>query len=285
MRIFDLLGRGRAVLAEPNEASILLEFILKKPKEYFVAHLEASVSKARAEAFWNVCKRRASGIPLAYLTQRREFFGLDFYIDERVLIPRPETELLVEAVLQSLPLTPCSLPLTLCDIGTGSGCIAVALAKNLPSVRITAVDISKDALSVAEKNAKIHLVSAQIGFLESDLLERVPDEPYSAVVANLPYIGTSENHLIAQDVLDYEPHLALFGGENGLALFERLFQQMASRKHLPGFFAGEMGFLQRRGISELVKKYFGKVRIVWKNDLAGLPRVFIISLKKPVTTK
>lgn len=284
MNIADAITIGRQALRSPLEAEILLAFVLGCSREYLIAHSEANVAHLKFKRFFDFLVRRERGVPITYLTNFKEFFGLGFYVDERVLIPRPETEMLVEETIKKVTIRDSRS--TICDIGTGSGCIAVALAKNLPNSKIIAVDISKGALSVAKKNAKIHGVDSQITFLESDLLACV-DKHVDIVVANLPYIGEVENHLVSKEVLDFEPKEALFGGKTGLELFEKLFEQIRNLRPFDSArgrkaqgdtlsLVAEMGFLQKGPISKLIKKHFGNVKVSWKNDLAGLPRLFTL---------
>lgn len=276
MLVRDVLAEVRSVLMSPLEAEILLRYLTGSPREKFLAHPDLNVSDEHVANFRKLCTARASGIPIAYLTHHKEFFAMDFYVDERVLIPRPETELLVEEVIGFVKKDGQIFRGMICDMGTGSGCIAVALAKNLPAAKVLAVDISKKSLEVAKKNAKRHEVNDRIEFVESDLLSAVSHYKIDILVANLPYIGRSENHLIEKDVLENEPKLALFGGEIGTELYERLFAQIAEMSQKPMYLSAEMGFLQQPAICALIKKHFGDIEIMWKNDLAGLPRIFTI---------
>lgn len=269
----------REILKDSKEAEILLAFLLKRPREYVFSHPELKITKTVAEKFKVLCHKRANSVPIAYLTHHKDFFGLDFYVDERVLIPRPETELLVEETLRILH-TQYPIPNThysLCDLGTGSGCIAISLAKSLPNAKIVAVDISSGAIQVAKKNAKIHNVSGKITFKKSDLFSEVLDMKFDAIVANLPYIGKSEQSLVCKETLHFEPKQALFSGKTGLEIFERLFKQIRAMKYKPKFLICEMGFMQKKPLKILIKKYFGNAQVMWKNDLVGLPRVFILN--------
>lgn len=277
MFISEAVAYGRARLPT-LEAEILLCFILQISHEYLITHPEREINTELVLEFQKYCEARVSGIPIAYLTHHKEFFGLDFYVDERVFIPRPETELLVEQAISFLQPTSYKLQ-TILDIGTGSGCIAISIAKKLPHARFVAVDISEGALEVARKNAKFHGVSSRIEFIKYDLLPC--DFAFDGIVANLPYIGTSENHLVSREVLEHEPQEALFSGENGLELYERLFAQVCDLRHAqadkaPKWLIGEMGFLQQEALEKLIHKYFGNISVQFTNDLSGLPRMFSI---------
>lgn len=269
---------------------LLLCHVLQCPRESLILrHLEA-VSEDSVKHFFSLIEKILSGYPVAYILQRKEFFGLDFYVDERVLIPRPETELLVEETIKicrtafrpsnGMPSMP---QITLADIGTGSGCIAVGLARSLPQAKIFAMDISADALSVARKNIEQYKFSDRIMLLQNDLLEEFLSGKFyqtrlDIIVANLPYIGEETNRFISSDVERSEPRIALFGGSDGLRLYERLFEQILSLKYSPRFILGEFGFAQGEGLRRLLRRFFpsGSFRIF--SDLAGIERVFVVDL-------
>lgn len=273
MNVSGALSQARAILGNQLEAEILLSFVLRKKREFFMMHPEAKIAAALFRKFQKFTTRRRSGAPIAYLTGHKEFYGLDFCVEPGVFIPRPETELLIDETLAI-----CHDELRVCDVGTGSGCIAVALAKYLPRAQITAVDISPKALKLAKKNAKIHSVSDHITFFKSDLLSKIKPQNFDIIVANLPYIGMGENNFVSKEVLNYEPAQALFGGATGLELFEKLFEQIAAMRRMPKWLIAEIGFSQKSALNRLIKKHFGNVSAMWKNDLAGLPRLFTISL-------
>lgn len=279
MLISHLLAEGREALGNSLESEILLAFLLKKNREYLIAHCDAVVDPGVVSRFSKICKKRAEGVPISYLTNFKEFYGLGFYVDERVLIPRPETEMLVEeAIKKALEVHRTGEKISLCDVGTGSGCIAIVIANNVPKAEITAVDISEGALEVAKKNAKIHRMDGRIEFLKSDLMAKIRDRKFNGIVANLPYIGRGKNDFVAKEVLEHEPNEALFGGETGLELFDKFFAQVAKMKHKPHWIVGEMGFSQQKGMLRLIKKYFIGAKVYFRNDLAGLPRMFVVDL-------
>lgn len=265
-----------------TEAEILLSNFLGISREGIFAHPEAEISSKNFKKFLIKCAGRARGKPLAYLTHHKEFFSFDFYVDERVLIPRPETETLVEAVVEKMFKISSKKPdemdmFSVCDIGTGSGCIAISLAKAWPDIKITACDISSEALKVAKKNAKIHDVLDRVEFIKSDLMSAVSDRYFDFIVANLPYIAEDEKHLVDKEVLNYEPKEALFGGKTGLELFEKLFKQLSPLTPHSSTLVCEIGFNQRPAIKKLIKRYFGNVDVEWKKDLVGIDRVFVLN--------
>ncbi|PIQ77788.1 protein-(glutamine-N5) methyltransferase, release factor-specific [Candidatus Peregrinibacteria bacterium CG11_big_fil_rev_8_21_14_0_20_46_8] len=259
----------------PLDSELLLARLLDIRREDIIAHPERPVTVMQRDDFLLDCQRRSRGEPLAYLLGFKEFYGLPLHVDRRVLIPRPETELLVDIARELA--AGMSAP-KLCDVGTGSGCIAVALAKHLPHVRIIASDISDDALLVARKNVHLHGVVENVELVQSDLLEQFREHPFDGVVANLPYIGRLEHHLVGKDVMEYEPNVALFGGDEGTELIEKLFLHIAQLRHMPQWCIGEMGFLQKEKVEKIVRRYLPHAVINFKQDLAGLDRVFIITL-------
>jgi release factor glutamine methyltransferase len=215
---------------------------------------------------------------LQYITGETEFCGLKFAVDRRVLIPRPETELLVETVLRQI--TNHQSLITIIDVGTGSGCIAVALAMKLPGAEVTAIDASEDALAVAESNAKRHGVEKKIRFLKSDLLDGLPSSLRAdVIVSNPPYIASGDWAELPKEVRDFEPVQALVAGEDGLEIFRRL-AMTAGRVLTPdGFVALELGAGQRPAVEELFGKENFAVSDVVK-DLQGHERVIVARAKK-----
>ena len=201
-------------------ALVLLAHVLQTPKTWVLAHPEARLNSEQHQRFLNLVQRFAEGEPLPYLTGRQEFFGLEFMVSPAVLIPRPETELLVEEALAWLRAQPD--PLSALDLGTGSGCIAAALASRLPSLRVTALDISADALSLAAENARALRVSERVTFMQADLIPSALPR-FNLICANLPYIPTHK--LSAVNSLPYEPAEALDGGTDGLRLLRHFFNQ------------------------------------------------------------
>jgi release factor glutamine methyltransferase len=203
------------------EGELLLAHVLGCPRTDLYAHPEHPID-ARQQAFYQeLLNRRARGEPLPYLTGQIEFYGLDFAVDASVLIPRPETETLVELALEFISHVPDPV---LVDVGTGSGCTGVALAVHAPSARVYALDLSSHALRVAQANALRHGVADRMTFLQSDLLAAMP-EPVDLIVANLPYVSHQDWPALPREVSAYEPRLALDGGPDGLDLIRKLFDQ------------------------------------------------------------
>ncbi len=283
MKIVEILKKSKELLGAQGDllgAEVLLAFVLDRGREFLLAHPDNVLTEVEEKQFWFLLRRFFAGEPVAYLTHRKEFFGLDFYVDERVLIPRPETEFLVQQVIDFLRdfSDLKSEPLRILDIGTGSGCIAVALAKHLSFAQITATDISTLALEVAHQNAEKHEVTSRINFLQSDLLDGVEndrDHYHDIIVANLPYIGRKRNNFISREAYDHEPHIALFGGDDGLLFYRKLFEQIGVLKRKPRLFLGEFGFLQHEEISRLLKTSLRPKRLEILPDYAKIERIFI----------
>lgn len=252
---------------------VLLAYCLDLEKEDLFMEPGRIVSPAEENRFVSLFERFIMGEPVAYLTGKKEFYGLDFDVDGNVLIPRPETELLVEKVLSVVPEKGAGVKIL--DVGTGSGCIAISLAKSLPYASITATDISAPAIEVAKKNALKHGVDSRINFVVTDLMENI-DGPFDFVVANLPYIGKEKFNFVSREAEKYEPHVALFGGEDGLRLYDKLFRQLNSLKWRPRFFMGEFGFLQGDEMRRILSEHFGGSGKEILKDYASIERIFVV---------
>jgi release factor glutamine methyltransferase len=256
---------------------LLLAHLLKKKRLQLYLEFERELDETTLEALRGMVKRRVAGEPVQYITGEAEFCGLKLLVDKRVLIPRPETELLVEVVNRRLKVGEGSQKtgVKIVDVGTGSGCIAIALAKKFPEAEIVALDASPQALEVAEGNAKLHQLEKNIRFLESDLLENLPSSFVAdAVVSNPPYIADGEMAKLPKEVRDFEPVTALQAGEDGLKVIRRLVI-MAKRILSPsGFMALELGAGQRTAVEEFFGQQGYEVVEVLR-DLQGHERVIV----------
>lgn len=215
--------------------------------------------------------------PKQYIQGWVEFCKLRFLVTPDVLIPRPETELLVDEVLHYVSARPHltrDLP-TVLDIGTGAGPIAISIAKNAPDIKIIATDVSQKALKIAQKNAKIYLVEKQIEFIQSDLLYNVSTEP-EVIVTNLPYIPSARIPYLDSSVKDFEPHIALDGGEDGFELYRKLFQQIKEKGWQPKLIVGEIDYTQAEVSIQEANKYFPEAKVEVKLDLAHKQRILLI---------
>jgi release factor glutamine methyltransferase len=258
------------------DAQVLLAHQLKRPRSWVLAHPEASLTNNQITTLEESVTRLLGGQPLAYILGDWEFFGLEFEVTPDVLIPRPETELLVERAITWLrKLTVGDRILRVMDVGTGSGCIAIAMAVNVPNIIVTATDISPAALRVAHKNAEMMHVSDRITFVEADLFPElsIPD-PFSLIVANLPYIPT--NILKKTTVYGREPTLALDGGPDGLTIIRR-FLKKAPFWLLPGgLLMFEIESSEGASVQLLATNTFPNARIQLHKDLAGYDRLLEI---------
>jgi release factor glutamine methyltransferase len=259
------------------DAEVLLTHTLQQDRTWLFTHSNTTLSHTQIAAFKQQVARRNRREPVAYIVQQRAFFGLNFRVTPDVLIPRPETELLVETALEIAQGRPPDAPLSLADVGTGSGCIAVTLARQLPQARVWAGDISTAALAVARNNAETHGVADRITFTAGDLLAGLP-ESLDLIVSNPPYVEqadvTSPNTM--PEVRLYEPHLALDGGPSGLEIIERLLAQAAQKLHPAGSLLVEIGYNQGQAVHALAQRYFPAATVRIMPDLAGLDRLLVV---------
>ena len=253
-------------VAEPRrDAELLLMRCLGKDRAWLLTHSDELLTPAQAAQYEQWLARRARHEPIQYILGEQEFYGLTFYVTPAVLIPRPETEHLVEAALARAP---HDAPLRIADIGTGSGAIAIALAHTLPQANVTALDLSPATLAVAQENAVKLGVADRIRFLVSDLLQAVSGEHFDIIVSNPPYVPKSE--ILEPQVRDYEPATALYAGTNGLDIYERLIPQAHAALKPGGWLLMEIGHGQREALAALLKDW-NEVSFV--DDLQGIPRV------------
>ncbi len=242
-------------------------FVLGCDRAYFFAHPGRELTNDELFQYEGLVGQRASGIPAQYLTGNQEFWGMDFIVTPAVLIPRPETEHLIEAVL---PLAKGLNRPRMVDVGTGSGCIAVVLAKELPEAQIHAVDISADALEIARANAARNQVEGRIDFRQGDLLAGFAPASLDLVVSNPPYVGESEEDQVQLEVRKFEPRNAVFAGHTGLEIIERLAPQAEAALKSSGRLAMEISGTIVDGVRRILKAW-DQVQI--SNDLQGIPRV------------
>jgi len=302
MDVRAALQRGIAELRDANisaytlAAELLLLHALGKERAWIYSHPEEKLSAGQRQTFLSLVARRATGEPVQYLTGHQEFWGLEFAVNPDVLIPRPETEHLIEVTLDRLalrevragrPQTTDGQGLFIADVGTGSGCIAVALAKELPRAHFYASDISAAALTVAKRNAELHNVADRIVFSHSNVLEGAgaasssvtekQSQLFDAIVSNPPYIGRREAQTLAHEVRDHEPATALFGGEEGYELYAALIAQSAQHLRPGGLLVLELGYNSLPAVQPLLAApRWSHVSVT--NDLAGIPRVIAAEL-------
>ena len=274
----------------PRETRLLLAHVLGQSREWVIAHPEAELTDEQHKRFSVLVEQAVNGTPLPYLLGEWEFFGLDFIVTPDVLIPRPETELLVERAIknpksQAQPAKSTRNPkIPILDIGTGSGIIAVTLAVKLPNAEIVATDISPAALAVAKTNAERHRVTDRIAFLEIDLLSGLITNyqlrltQYALICANLPYIPTAD--LASLAVARHEPRLALDGGPDGLTYIRRLLADAPHAIAPGGTILLEVEYRQGEAVKALAREVFPEARVEIHKDLAGLDRMVEIEVDR-----
>lgn len=253
------------------EGEILLRHVLDIDRAALFAHLDTEITPIQIDTLNQLVKRRCQGEPSAYITGHKEFFGLDFVVNQNVLIPRPETELLVEKAVELCQQHSLA---TAVDIGTGSGAIAVSLAVNLPGMALYASDVSAKALKTAALNAARHNAAGRITFLEGNLLEPLP-AAVDIIVSNLPYVKKADLNA------GYEPVLALDGGEDGLDLIRILCRQAGKKLKNHGYLLLEIGQGQGKAVKDMFVKRFPASSVEIFPDLTGIERVVCICLTPP----
>jgi release factor glutamine methyltransferase len=263
-------------------AELLLMFTLGCDRAFLYAHPERELVAEEFSRYEAALKKRAEGIPAQYITGHQEFWGLDLLVNPAVLIPRPETEHVIETVLKLAHGTTNHSPaqdLRIADVGTGSGCIAIALAKELPDAQIHATDISPPALELAHANAARHQMDVRIRFQEGDLLQRFPDSFFDFVVSNPPYVGESEEDTVQLEVRRFEPRNAVFAGPTGLEVIARLVAQAHRTLKPGGWLVTEISGTIAPGVHRLLSlEHWAAIEI--QSDLQNIPRV--ASARKPL---
>ena len=256
-------------------AELLLMFTLNCDRAYLFAHPERKLTLEEQARYEDAQTRRASGVPAQYITGHQEFWGMDLIVSPAVLIPRPETEHVIETVLHlesndggraSSP----GRPTHMVDVGTGSGCIALALAKELPGSDIHATDISPAALEVAHANAARHQLDSRIHFRHADLLQGLESGRFDFVISNPPYVGESEEDQVQLEVRKFEPRNAVFAGPTGLEVIERLIPQAHIALRPGGWLVIEISGTIVEGVKHLLNQW---KNLQITNDLQGIPRV------------
>jgi release factor glutamine methyltransferase len=265
------------------EARVLMGYALKLSAEKIYAGMEQHLNEESEDIFQGLLERRLAREPVSHITKHKEFYGLDFYIDRRVLIPRPETELLVEQALHCIKDRTDSIgfpekQFKVADIGTGCGNIAISIALNSDKVKIYAIDISSAALEVANLNCVIHKVTDRVILLQGNLLEPVP-QSVDLILANLPYIKSSEINSLSPEIAYFEPRIALDGGIEGLMLINLILKQVKEKQsHTPNIIL-EIGAGQEKRVVTLIKSHFPTAQYESFPDLNGIKRVIKISVK------
>jgi release factor glutamine methyltransferase len=286
MKIKELIQFGKEKLenieSRDLDILVLLGFVIKKDKAWILANGNERIGYLKVLKFKSLIKRRQKNEPVAYLTGIKEFYGNIFKVNKNVLIPRPETEVLVEEVLDVLKnkkdsevfWSPSKMGRVL-EIGAGSGAIIISLAKELENIKFLASDVSGRALKIARKNAKLNKVENKIEFVKSDLLEKIKENEIDVVIANLPYVLAKDKGKLQKD-LEYEPQDAIYAEQNGLELIEKLLVQIGDLEHKPKYIFLEFDPRQTEDLKKMIKNILGDVVIEVKKDLAGMDRVVVI---------
>lgn len=271
--------QGYGIDSPRLDAEVLLSHTLNCKRIDLYVHPEKPVEDSLVENYKKAIQKRTQRVPLQYITNYAEFMSLDFYVDERVLIPRPETELLVETIINKSKSIPRESEILIIDMGTGSGNIAVTLAKKIINARIFAVDISPDALNVAQINARKHQVLDKIVFLCGDLFKPLEglgiESKIHFIISNPPYIASDEFSVLQVEVRNFEPYVALISGLDGLQMFKRIIANAGTWLKPDGFIAFEVGEKQARKVARLLENSGGFKKPEYTRDYQHIHRIVI----------
>ncbi len=278
-RIDELLADAAKKLAdagveEPHrEAASLMAAAIGRDAVFLIAHPEYELSPEEASTFASFVERRSARKPFHYIVGNKEFYGLNFIVGPSVLIPRPETEILVEAAIGADPKS-------ICEVGVGSGCISIAILKALPDAKAVGLEISGEAIEVARANARRHRVEERLELRESDLFCALQDEHFDLIVSNPPYVPSDEIASLQPEVREFEPHIALTDGASGLEIISRLVQEAPKHLSAGGWLMFEMGIDQDDAVYKMMDPaVWHEISIV--SDLSGIPRV---ARARPIVT-
>ena len=267
--VYEALKRASSFLLENGReegaARILLQHELGLSYSGLIAAMRDELSEQQFDRFWRNVEQHAKGIPVQHLTGSEEFYGRNFLVNPNVLIPRPETEELIEEALGLIDRHLPKKELTIADIGTGSGIIAITMKCELPDAQVTATDISQPALDMAAINAEC--LQAAIDFRLGDLTEPIKDQKWDVILSNPPYIGYAEAPSLSDSVRDFEPHSALFADREGLALYEKMAGKFPDLINKPGIIGFEIGYQQGPAVKKMLKSAFPDALVYIKEDI------------------
>lgn len=275
MTIKEILAKGMIMLKGSNiespklKARLLLQYILKKPRQYLIIYDNKEVEKKEQWEYFINIEKLTKGVPLQHITHHQEFMKMDFYVNENVLIPRPDTEILVEETIKIAE--NMSKPKIL-DLCTGSGAIAISIAKNLPEAEVYAIDISTKALEVAKKNAEN--LGAKVKFITSNLFSKLSKMKFDIIVSNPPYIKKGYIKHLSQEV-QKEPQLALDGGDDGLDFYRKITKQAINFLKLGSYLCFEIGYDQKDDVIDIINEQSNYSNTYCKKDLCGNDRVIV----------
>ena len=275
MTIKEILSKGMIMLKGSNvdspkvKARLLLQYILKKPRQHLIVYDNEEVGKKEQWEYFVNIEKLVNGVPLQHITHTQEFMKMDFYVDENVLIPRPDTEILVEEVIKIAQKINKPKILDLC---TGSGAIAISIAKNIPDAEIYGIDISLKALDIAQKNAKE--LQANVKFIKSNLYSKLDKMKFDIIVSNPPYIKRRDINYLSEEVRK-EPNVALDGGIDGLDFYRKITEQAIDYLKLGSYLCYEIGFDQKDEVIDIINKQQQYSKTYCRKDLGGNDRVII----------
>lgn len=254
------------------DARILLGYALNITQETLLINYNKPITKNEESRFFQYIKRRKSFEPIAYIIENKEFYGINFFVDKNVLIPRPDTEILVDEIILEYKKNFSDKEITILDLGTGSGAIAVSLAILIPLSKITATDISESALKIAIKNAMLNNVVNQIEFIKSNWYSNLKDAKFEYIVSNPPYIDSADKPYMSQETLLYEPENACFADNNGLINYDKIISEATYFLKKGGKILLEIGFNQSKSVVSVLEKHqFTEIVII--KDLSSHDRV------------
>jgi len=283
MNISSALSSAAEILKDAGvpdprrEAASLLASALNRPSSFLIAHPEYELKDDETARFDGFIARRAAREPFQYITERQEFYGLEFGVTPDVLIPRPETEILVEEAIKELKIPNELKKLAFCEIGVGSGCISISILHNVPNAAAIAIDISKKAISVAQRNSENHGVADRLTFIEGDLFAGI-DHKFDLIVSNPPYISDADLTDMQKEVRDFEPHNALFAGTDGLDVIRRIIGEAPKHLDSGGLLLIEIGFGQSKILRDQVDPtVWSKLEVI--PDLQGIERILKVRLR------
>ena len=275
MTIREALTKGMIILKSNNvetpklKARLLLQYILKKDRQYLIVYDNKEIDKKEQWEYFINIEKLANGVPLQHITHTQEFMKMDFWVNENVLIPRPDTEILVEEVIEIAKKMDKPKILDLC---TGSGAIAISIAKNVPSAEVLAIDISEKALEVAKKNA--NNLQSKVKFKKSNLFSNIGKMKFDIIVSNPPYIKKSDIKLLSNEV-QKEPQIALDGGYDGLDFYRKIANQAIEYLKFGSYLCFEIGYDQKEDVTEIIKDAKHYSDTYCKKDLFGNDRIII----------
>jgi release factor glutamine methyltransferase len=278
VNVWEALQQGRSLLAQVSdegdiEAEMLLRECLSLDRTRLYARLGEELSTEQEEAYRGLIVRRMVYEPAAYILGHKEFFGLEFEVTPAAIIPRPETERLVEIAIDFLRR---QAGLKIADVGTGCGAIAVSIAHTVPEASIVAVDLSADALALAQRNADRHRVQRRVRFVQGDLLAPLDGDAFGLIAANLPYVRTSEWEQLPKEIREHEPRDGLDGGPDGLQVITRLLQQAPGHLAPGGLLLAEIDDRQGLASADLARDGFPSAGVEVRRDLSGRDRVLTV---------